>query len=94
MQMAANEPPSLEPVENYGPPTDEIAQPQPEVAPEAQMWVCAYDPTMNNDWHDDVLCQKGSAFDRPYLREWDDFITEDEIMESAREYEAALNAAP
>ena len=31
------------------------------------------------------------ALDRPYLREWDSFITRDEIMESAREYELFLN---
>ena len=94
MQMAANESPALEPVENYSPSADEIAQAQSQAASEALGWVCTFDPTMNNDWHDDVLCQNGAALDRPYLREWDDFVTEEEIMESAREYEAALNAAP
>ena len=40
----------------------------------------------------DVVCTDGIGVDRPYLRPDDDFITEDEIMESAREYEDALNA--
>lgn len=55
-------------------------------------WVCSYEPTINDDWHDDVLCHKGKDSDRPYLREWDGFVTYDELMESAREYEATLNA--
>lgn len=55
-------------------------------------WHCSYEPTMNDDWHDDVLCSNGGQFDRPYLREWDSFVTYDEIMESAREYESQLNA--
>jgi hypothetical protein len=55
-------------------------------------WSCYLDPTMNDDWHDDVACQKGSAFQRPYLREWDNFIEEWEILESAQEYEDYLNS--
>lgn len=55
-------------------------------------WSCAYDPTYDQDWHNDVLCSDGVSFDRPYLREWDDFVTEQEIMDSAAEYENALNA--
>ena len=58
----------------------------------APTWSCGYSPTYNDDWHDDVVCTNGADEQRPYLREWDDFISEDEIMESAREYEAQLNA--
>lgn len=54
-------------------------------------WTCVYSPSLNDDWHDDVLCSNGFDQERPRLREWDSFVTEDEIMESAREYEAALN---
>lgn len=57
-------------------------------------WSCSYEPTMNDDWHDDVLCRNADQLDRPYLREWDSYVTQDEIMESAREYEAQLNATP
>lgn len=65
--------------------------PSPEPAPEPS-WMCTYEPTYDYDWHDDVVCSNGSEAHRPYLREWDDFVTEDEIMESAREYELQLNA--
>lgn len=63
------------------------------VATESGSWTCAYDPTMNRNWHDDVLCSNGSDTQRPSLREGDDFITKAEIMESAAEYEAKLNSA-
>lgn len=56
-----------------------------------QGWECLYDPTFNHDWHDDVICERGNEARRPYLRGWDSFVTEDEIMRSAREYEAKLN---
>ena len=55
-------------------------------------WTCSYVPTMNEDWHDDVVCSNGSEQHRPYLREWDEFVTEAELMESASEYAAELNA--
>lgn len=54
-------------------------------------WSCVYSTTYNNDWHDDVVCSNGAEQERPYLRGWDSFVTEAEIMESAREYEAQLN---
>jgi len=54
-------------------------------------WTCFYSPTYNNDWHDDILCSNAEAKERPYLREWDSFVTEAEIMEAARAYEANLN---
>ena len=54
------------------------------------IWLCSYSPTYNRDWHDDVVCSNGAEEHRPYLREWDSFITQDEIMESACEYERHL----
>ncbi|MFD6093102.1 hypothetical protein ACFWGN_13355 [Oerskovia sp. NPDC060338] len=54
-------------------------------------WSCYLSITFNEDWHDDVECSNGIDFDRPYLREWDGFVTEDELMQSALEYENALN---
>lgn len=59
--------------------------------PDTADWECTYSPTYNNDWHDDVVCTNGSEQVRPSLRNWDSFVTEAEIMESAREYEAQLN---
>lgn len=74
----------------------EIQTPDPPIdpapAPEVpSAWVCVYS-LIYDDWHNDVECSDGVNTDRPYLREWDDFVTEDEIMQSAREYEDALNA--
>ena len=55
-------------------------------------WSCTYSPTYDRDWHNDVICRNGAETQRPSLREWDSYVTQDEIMESAREYEAQLNA--
>ena len=62
-----------------------------EVPELASDWSCSYDVTLNDDWHDDVVCTNGAEAHRPYLREWDDFVSEAELMESAREYESELN---
>lgn len=59
--------------------------------PGSVRWVCSFSATYDRDWHNDVLCSNGIDEVRPYLREWDSFVTEDEIMESAREYERELN---
>jgi hypothetical protein len=74
-------------IQTPNPPIDQT--PAPEVV---SAWVCVYSPTYDDDWHNDVECSDGVTIDRPYLREWDDFVTEDEIMQSAREYEDSLNA--
>jgi hypothetical protein len=54
-------------------------------------WSCGWSPTMNYDWHDDVLCTNGSEQDRPYLLPNDSYVTEDEIRRAADEYERHLN---
>ena len=84
-----------DPLEDNGPPEQipvviEDPAPAVETQPEPR-WSCSYEPTLNDDWHDDVLCTNGTASDRPYLRAEDSFVTEDEIMESAAEYESELN---
>lgn len=79
-----------EPQEIDGPDAPVEPAPVPEL-PSA--WVCVYSPTYDEDWHNDVECSDGVNVDRPYLREWDDFVTEDELMQSAYEYQDALNAA-
>ncbi|WP_299442256.1 hypothetical protein [uncultured Phycicoccus sp.] len=82
-KAAAEEKPSA--IDDYLDGLDEAAaEPSP-------IWRCSYSVTYNDDWHDDVVCSNGAEEHRPYLREWDDFITQDEIMESAREYEWHLN---
>lgn len=92
--------PSLAAAEVVPPPATRTADPfeeLPKITPPGEPrgadWTCAYRPTYNYDWHDDVLCSNGAERQRPYLREWDSYVTEYEIMESAREYEGQLNAA-
>ena len=55
-------------------------------------WHCQYFPTIDRDWHNDVLCSNGNRERRPYLRAWDSFVTRAEIMQSAQEYEQQLNS--
>lgn len=59
--------------------------------PEYPHWTCSYDETYNYDWHDDVVCSNGYESHRPYLLEWADFVTYEDIMSAAAEYEASLN---
>lgn len=54
-------------------------------------WSCSFSPSYDNDWHNDVLCSNGHKARRPYLREWDSFVTEAEMMKSAHKYERQLN---
>jgi hypothetical protein len=76
--------------------SDSVAVPGTDAGPgsggPSGYWSCDYQPTYNRDWHDDVVCSNGSEQHRPYLREWDGYVTQDEIMASAREYERQLNA--
>lgn len=69
------------------------ARPRPTTAPEpsAPRWTCSLSTTYDRNWHNDVLCTNGTDTDRPNLRPGDSFITEAEIMESAREHERQLN---
>lgn len=54
-------------------------------------WQCYWDPTINDDWHDDVLCARGLESDRPILLADQEFVTEAEMMAAAAEYQATLN---
>lgn len=92
--FAGNEPPELEVYEpeedpNYAPDPDYYGS---DFGPMPERWSCIYSPSYDNDWHNDVVCSNGIESHRPYLREWDSFVTEDEIMSSAAEYENDLNA--
>ncbi|WP_199422906.1 hypothetical protein [Actinotalea solisilvae] len=70
------------------------AQPVAEVpleTPPPAVWSCFYDPTMDYDWHNDVLCSDGVNVDRPYLLAEDSFVTEAEMADAAAAYEDLLN---
>ena len=75
-----------EPIEVVPDPPVEYVEP-----PVVQGWDCYWDPTMNDDWHDDYMCTNGSAYDRPYLIPDDSFVEQWEIDEAASAYEAGLN---
>ena len=55
-------------------------------------WACVWSPTTNENWHDDVLCTNGVAADRPILLSDQSFVTQDEMMRAAIQYEADLNS--
>lgn len=55
-------------------------------------WVCLYEPTINYDWHDDVLCTDGVRRERPYLLPNESFVTDDELMREVAKYEDYLNS--
>lgn len=70
----------------------EIVPPEPASGPLESAWSCHWDPTMNEDWHDDVLCMSGDQRDRPYLLPDWGFVTQADIMTEAQNYEDWLNS--
>lgn len=92
-EVSGNERPRLQPAEPDWEESAAAAQREIEREPMAQPWSCGYSPTYDDDWHNDVLCTNGSQSERPYLLEGDSFITQDEIMAAARDYEAMLNSS-
>jgi hypothetical protein len=62
-----------------------------ETGTDSEAWSCFWEPTINDDWHDDVLCARGLETMRPRLLPDQSFVTEAEMMVAAAEYEATLN---
>ncbi len=56
-------------------------------------WFCTYEPALDDDWRDDVVCSNGVEDHLPYLDEWDPLLTEEEIWDAVIEYEDYLNAS-
>lgn len=54
-------------------------------------WDCYFDPTMNDDWHDDVICRDGVESVRPILLPELGFVTEDEMIAAGEAYQVELN---
>jgi uncharacterized protein YceK len=78
-------------------PTEEQLQDEADAAYEQHMaessvWICFWDPTMNNNWHDDVLCRAGNKYVRPNLLSGSGFVTKDEMIAAGHKYEAKLNS--
>lgn len=73
----------------------EQASATPTAAPAAaasRTWSCAWNPTINDDWHDDVECFDGSARFRPDLLTDISRVDEAQMRAAAQEYEDYLNA--
>ncbi|WP_411699161.1 hypothetical protein [Conyzicola sp.] len=73
------------------PPLEAVEVEQAGPIPADDYWSCAYDPTMNDDWHDDILCSRGAEQIRPSLLPDSSFVGYSEIMQAARDYETVLN---
>src|ERR1044071_9796839 len=45
----------------------EVTEPPPDVEIEeaTARWTCVYAPTVDHDWHNDVLCSNGEQEERP-----------------------------
>jgi hypothetical protein len=86
--LIGNEPPTQEPVEPEYQGPDVTGG---NLLGGAEPWTCVYAATMDNDWHNDVLCTDGLRSERPQLRPRDSFVTHAEIMRAARRHENALN---
>lgn len=60
--------------------------------PVSTSWSCGWSPTMNENWHDDVLCVRGGESVRPsLLADWD-FVTQQDMMTAAADFETYLNS--
>ena len=91
-EVSGNERPIMQPVEpDYEEEARAHLQEMEQYIEPWQPWTCTYSPTYDRDWHNDVICTNGVESERPYLRRGDSFVTQDEIMQSAREYEDRLN---
>ena len=55
-------------------------------------WDCFYEPTINDDWHDDVFCTNGVDSARPILLPDQGFVTEAEMIAAGEAYEVSLNS--
>lgn len=55
-------------------------------------WDCYYDPSINDNWHDDVICRNGVDWFRPTLLPDSDFVTEAEMQAAGDAFETELNA--
>jgi len=73
-------------------PDPEEVVPDPPAPPVEDLWSCDYIPTINNNWHDDVLCSRGPEQLRPILLPNQSFVTEAAMRAAAADYESKLNA--
>lgn len=92
---ASSVPPPVRYVEDDFEPSDiEIEEAQQRAWEDVtgQRWSCFYDPTFNENWHDDVLCTDGPTSHRPVLLEDWGFVTEADMRSAGEDYEIFLNS--
>jgi hypothetical protein len=58
----------------------------------AGIWSCVWDPTLDDDWHNDVECFDGRTRFRPNLLADVDQVDESQMRAAGEEYEDYLNA--
>jgi hypothetical protein len=73
-------------------PDPEDVVPDPPAPQVVGPWSCNYLPTINNNWHDDVLCTRGLERQRPILLPNQTFVTEADMRAAGADYQARLNA--
>lgn len=92
--VQASRPPVQHYAEGYVPTDQEIEEAQQESWEKVfgKRWSCFYDPTMNNNWHDDVRCTNGAKSYRPILLADRGFVTEEDMRAAGQDYESYLNS--
>ncbi|KGJ76926.1 hypothetical protein GY21_08775 [Cryobacterium roopkundense] len=83
-ELVGNPRPEREPV--FQEPTDAEIQDASRMS-----WDCYFDPTMNDDWHDDVICRDGVESVRPILLPESGFVTEAEMIVAGEAFQVELN---
>lgn len=92
--VQASRPPVQHYAEGYVPTDQEIEEADQESREKVfgKRWSCFYDPTMNNNWHDDVRCTDGPNSYRPILLADRGFVTEEDMRAAGQDYENHLNS--
>lgn len=69
-----------------------VAPDEPASADAPGTWSCIWDPTRDDDWHNDVECFDGSIRFRPNLLTDIPKVNEQQMRDAGQEYENYLNA--
>lgn len=92
--VQASRPPVQHYAEGYVPTDQEIEEADQESREKVfgKGWSCFYDPTMNENWHDDVRCTNGPKSYRPILLADRGFVTEEDMRAAGQDHENHLNS--
>ncbi|MDQ0614910.1 hypothetical protein QF046_002551 [Microbacterium sp. W4I4] len=74
------------------PATKLMSDTDPTTDPSPGIWSCVWNPTRDDDWHNDVECFDGTTLFRPYLLPDIPRVDEAQMRTAGEEYEAYLNA--